>query len=87
MNQQGEGPKNTTWLQKGIIELLGEPRSGGPDVPFWGCDAILRCSSPLKRQDPCCAELPFKLLLGCWTLNQCLEEEKDNSIHAITTVL
>lgn len=34
MNQQGEGPKNTTQLQKGIIELLREPRSGGPDVPF-----------------------------------------------------
>lgn len=43
----------------------------------WNCDAMLRRSSPLKRQDPSYTEPPFKLLLWCWMLNQCLKEEKD----------
>lgn len=42
----------------------------------WSCDAMFRCSSLLKSQDPRCAKPPFKLLLWYWMLNQCLKEEK-----------
>ena len=47
-----------------------------PPSSGWSCDAMFRCSSLLKSQDPRCAKPPCKLLLWYWMLNQCLKEEK-----------
>lgn len=90
MNQQGEGPKNMTRLQKDIIGWLGSQDQGAPmclSCSGWSGDDVLRWSLPQKRQNPLVLN-SFQTLVVVLDFELCLKEkgEPPNPCHNLCIV-